>query len=215
MTGKWCCWRGLNSRPLPYQGSALPLSYNSIGPGGRSAESLAFFGKRKADRRRGGFRSRSARKLPHAPFICNPVKALRRRSMASIGGRSDRAVDGRPVSPLNPLRKGAACPHRKPVRHDKDIQDQYGPPRSGRERYRPGEPGPERQGKAGEARRGPSGKPEEAQGPIPRPQGRGRVADRAARRRTRRERSRARNGPDLPPRCHSSDILRPYWSGTC
>src|SRR5689334_18148882 len=25
----WCCWRGLNSRPLPYQGSALPLSYSS------------------------------------------------------------------------------------------------------------------------------------------------------------------------------------------
>ena len=23
------CYRGLNSRPLPYQGSALPLSYNS------------------------------------------------------------------------------------------------------------------------------------------------------------------------------------------
>ena len=28
----WCCWRGLNSRPLPYQGSALPLSYNSSAP---------------------------------------------------------------------------------------------------------------------------------------------------------------------------------------
>ena len=27
--GGWCCWGGLNSRPLPYQGSALPLSYNS------------------------------------------------------------------------------------------------------------------------------------------------------------------------------------------
>ena len=27
----WCCWRGLNSRPLPYQGSALPLSYSSAG----------------------------------------------------------------------------------------------------------------------------------------------------------------------------------------
>ena len=26
----WCCWRGLNSRPLPYQGSALPLSYSSV-----------------------------------------------------------------------------------------------------------------------------------------------------------------------------------------
>ena len=27
---EWCCQRGLNSRPLPYQGSALPLSYCSI-----------------------------------------------------------------------------------------------------------------------------------------------------------------------------------------
>jgi hypothetical protein len=26
---RWCCERGLNSRPLPYQGSALPLSYRS------------------------------------------------------------------------------------------------------------------------------------------------------------------------------------------
>ena len=25
--GLWCPWRGLNARPLPYQGSALPLSY--------------------------------------------------------------------------------------------------------------------------------------------------------------------------------------------
>ena len=31
----WCCERGLNSRPLPYQGSALPLSYHSIGLTGR------------------------------------------------------------------------------------------------------------------------------------------------------------------------------------
>ena len=28
----WCCRRDLNSRPLPYQGSALPLSYSSIRP---------------------------------------------------------------------------------------------------------------------------------------------------------------------------------------
>lgn len=26
---KWCCWGGLNSRPQPYQGCALPLSYSS------------------------------------------------------------------------------------------------------------------------------------------------------------------------------------------
>src|SRR5690606_11983743 len=28
----WCRWRGLNARPLPYQGSALPLSYIGIKP---------------------------------------------------------------------------------------------------------------------------------------------------------------------------------------
>ena len=27
----WCCERGLNSRPHPYQGCALPLSYHSAG----------------------------------------------------------------------------------------------------------------------------------------------------------------------------------------
>src|SRR5215813_11175779 len=26
---EWCCRTGLNCRPLPYQGSALPLSYGS------------------------------------------------------------------------------------------------------------------------------------------------------------------------------------------
>src|SRR3954470_12644448 len=31
LSGKWCCRGGLNSRPLPYQGSALPLSYGSAG----------------------------------------------------------------------------------------------------------------------------------------------------------------------------------------
>ena len=29
------CWAGLNCRPLPYQGSALPLSYNSFDKSGR------------------------------------------------------------------------------------------------------------------------------------------------------------------------------------
>jgi hypothetical protein len=35
ITKSWCCWRGSNSRPLPYQGSALPLSYSSA-PGGQA-----------------------------------------------------------------------------------------------------------------------------------------------------------------------------------
>ncbi len=33
----WCCRGGLNSRPPPYQGGALPLSYGSRNPGPRSA----------------------------------------------------------------------------------------------------------------------------------------------------------------------------------
>ena len=36
----WCCWGELNSRPLPYQGSALPLSYSSNG--GRDTGIYAF-----------------------------------------------------------------------------------------------------------------------------------------------------------------------------
>ena len=31
MQKSWCCERGLNSRPHPYQGCALPLSYHSAG----------------------------------------------------------------------------------------------------------------------------------------------------------------------------------------
>lgn len=34
---KWCCRRGLNSRPQPYQGCALPLSYGSTSPTGGPA----------------------------------------------------------------------------------------------------------------------------------------------------------------------------------
>src|SRR6185436_12528284 len=34
MGGNWSSWRGLNPRPLPYQGSALPLSYTSTLPVG-------------------------------------------------------------------------------------------------------------------------------------------------------------------------------------
>ncbi len=30
MHSPWCPWAGLNCRPLPYQGSALPLSYMGI-----------------------------------------------------------------------------------------------------------------------------------------------------------------------------------------
>lgn len=35
---RWCCRTGLNCRPLPYQGSALPLSYGSKGTRGYGPE---------------------------------------------------------------------------------------------------------------------------------------------------------------------------------
>jgi hypothetical protein len=38
---RWCCRGGLNSRPLPYQGSALPLSYGSMPGIAFSEESAA------------------------------------------------------------------------------------------------------------------------------------------------------------------------------
>src|SRR5262245_37982921 len=33
LSGCWCPWRGSNARPLPYQGSALPLSHMGIDTG--------------------------------------------------------------------------------------------------------------------------------------------------------------------------------------
>ena len=40
----WCPWRGSNARPLPYQGSALPLSHMGIDP------DTLHFGKRRSRR---------------------------------------------------------------------------------------------------------------------------------------------------------------------
>ena len=51
----WCCERGLNSRPLPYQGSALPLSYHSIVRGA-------------LDRVRSGRKREAAKILPIVAF---------------------------------------------------------------------------------------------------------------------------------------------------
>src|SRR4051812_26975657 len=36
----WCCRTGLNCRPLPYQGSALPLSYGSLRALGKTAAAI-------------------------------------------------------------------------------------------------------------------------------------------------------------------------------
>src|SRR5690606_12144289 len=43
---EWCCERGLNSRPLPYQGSALPLSYRSRPASGRGPGARVRGGRR-------------------------------------------------------------------------------------------------------------------------------------------------------------------------
>src|SRR5690606_10476279 len=58
----WCCERGLNSRPLPYQGSALPLSYRSpVLKGARGAGASA-----------GGATPCSANRLGHRTRRCKP-----------------------------------------------------------------------------------------------------------------------------------------------
>jgi hypothetical protein len=64
----WCCKRGLNSRPLPYQGSALPLSYCSI----RSASKerwASCHSKEGMARRRGP--------LPRARMRFNPTLVVK------------------------------------------------------------------------------------------------------------------------------------------
>lgn len=46
---KWCCWGGLNSRPHPYQGCALPLSYSGDpAPPAKHADTAP--GPRRAER---------------------------------------------------------------------------------------------------------------------------------------------------------------------
>ena len=54
---KWCCKRGLNSRPLPYQGSALPLSYCSISKCGAKRRSASCHSKAGVARRSKAARS--------------------------------------------------------------------------------------------------------------------------------------------------------------
>jgi hypothetical protein len=50
---KWCCKRGLNSRPLPYQGSALPLSYCSLFRASPPPKASGFCHRRRPVARRG------------------------------------------------------------------------------------------------------------------------------------------------------------------
>ena len=66
---EWCCKRGLNSLPLPYQGSALPLSYCSIQA---LACAIAADDRQDARRARGGGRGG----VPGAPVLrVNPQES--------------------------------------------------------------------------------------------------------------------------------------------
>jgi NCS1 family nucleobase:cation symporter-1 len=73
----WCCKRGLNSRPLPYQGSALPLSYCSAGRCGRVASARS---GGRVKRKAGGAQDASGKDLWHLGDRCRrslPLPAAR------------------------------------------------------------------------------------------------------------------------------------------
>src|SRR2546430_1140300 len=56
----WCCREGLNLRPPPYQGGALPLSYGSAGPEAKTARMER--GRERADPCHKGENGASARR---------------------------------------------------------------------------------------------------------------------------------------------------------
>src|SRR5229473_4577346 len=56
---RWCCRTGLNCRPLPYQGSALPLSYGS-------EEGTAARRRGEPATRAAGVQGLRLRQMPHA-----------------------------------------------------------------------------------------------------------------------------------------------------
>ena len=124
--GGWCCWRGLNSRPLPYQGSALPLSYNSARPAGGALS------RRMA---------RPAQPLAHAPSAW-PRPLPRNARPATLPGHDDHAAQApRGRGPRRP-------PRRRPAGEPEAPQ---GPgPRPGR---RGGGPRCTREGCPGQAHR--------------------------------------------------------------
>jgi hypothetical protein len=71
----WCCRGGLNSRPLPYQGSALPLSYGSRSRGAAFARPAALRRAETATRdgRVQGSRAAMVGKAPPAKIPYFPV----------------------------------------------------------------------------------------------------------------------------------------------
>ena len=69
---KWCCKRGLNSRPLPYQGSALPLSYCSI-RGSRPKRASGFLPQQAGQGKAAESGSAVPRPAPRAEVQCGPI----------------------------------------------------------------------------------------------------------------------------------------------
>ncbi len=95
----WCCRRGLNSRPLPYQGSALPLSYGSLrlrhvrlaGPQGGAGVRIRSQTVQRADTAT----SRFARQAPSPP---TPVSASSCLTLEVLGSSMPYRMMGWPLS---------------------------------------------------------------------------------------------------------------------
>ena len=85
--GNWCCRRDSNSRPLPYQGSALPLSYGSADPRNPYPRP-----------------SPGSRQLPRCPRAAQPRPAGGRRRRGGAPGRQG----GSPARSLIQVRRGRA-----------------------------------------------------------------------------------------------------------
>jgi hypothetical protein len=93
----WCCRTGLNCRPLPYQGSALPLSYGSKGrrvPRPRRAET-ATRGGRVQGKSPGDPAGRLGRPRHIAPTPLRRARMMRSARWSMVDGR----CDGRTPSP--------------------------------------------------------------------------------------------------------------------
>ncbi len=101
----WCCRTGLNCRPLPYQGSALPLSYGSKGTGGDGPEGR--------DRTRAVLATRSPPAQARlVRFSGKDVSVMHRKGAKDLRNRSEIARSqrilavGRPWRPQCPGRAG-------------------------------------------------------------------------------------------------------------
>ena len=93
--GKWCCERGLNSWPPPYQGGALPLSYRSKTPAAAG---------RGGDIARKGLNEKPLSPLVYRPVLTPPDPPLWSRAMQKDAPRSEnpRPADDRPEEALKP-----------------------------------------------------------------------------------------------------------------